>query len=155
MKDSSELIRRVRALAQPLVEAEGLELVGVEFQRERRGWVLRLYIDKEGGVTLADCEGVSHQLGDLLDVQDLIGHPYTLEVSSPGLDRPLTKEEDFIRFAGRLARVTTVQPLEGRRRFLGRLRGVREGQVLLEKGDGSVVAIPWGAIAKARLEIEL
>lgn len=155
MKDSSGLIGRIRALAQPLVEAEGLELVGVEFQRERRGWVLRLYIDKEGGVTLADCEGVSHQLGDLLDVEDLIGHPYTLEVSSPGLDRPLTKEEDFIRFAGRLARVTTVRPLEGRRRFLGRLKGVREGQILLEKEDGSVVAIPWGAIAKARLEIEL
>lgn len=155
MKDSSELIGRVRSLVQPIMEDEGLELVGVEFQRERRGWILRLYIDREGRVTLADCEGVSHQLGDLLDVEDLIDHPYTLEVSSPGLDRPLTKEADFIRFVGRLARVTTFQPVEGRRRFLGRLRGVREGQVLLEKGDGSMVAIPCGTIAKARLEVEL
>ncbi|MBI3989323.1 MAG: ribosome maturation factor RimP [candidate division NC10 bacterium] len=154
MKESSELIGRIKALAQPIVEDEGLELVGVEFQRESRGWVLRLYIEREGGVTLADCEGVSHQLGDLLDVKDLINYSYTLEVSSPGLDRPLTKEADFTRFAGRLARVTTFQPVEGRRRFLGRLRGVQEGQVLLEKGDGSMVAIPWETIAKARLEVE-
>ena len=149
-----ELIERIKAIALPIVEGEGLELVDVEFQRERGGWVLRLYIDKEEGVSLADCETVSAQLGDILDVEDLIDHPYNLEVSSPGLNRPLSREADFTRFAGRLVRITTLKPLGGRRRFVGRLLGLRDGNVILQEEDGSSAAIPHSAIAKARLEVE-
>jgi len=153
-KTRLELIERIKALAQPIVEGEGLELVELEFQREQGGWVLRLYIDKEGGVSLDDCEVVSHQLGDLLDVEDLIDHPYSLEVSSPGLDRPLSKETDLHRFAGRAVRITTYQPVEGRRKFVGRLLGYRDGRVILQRDDGSVMEIPYTTVAKARLEVE-
>lgn len=153
-KTRLELIERIKALAQPIVEGEGLELVELEFQREQGGWVLRLYIDKEGGVSLDDCEVVSHQLGDLLDVEDLIDHPYSLEVSSPGLDRPLSKETDWHRFAGRAVRITTYQPVEGRRKFVGRLLGYRDGRVILQRDDGSVMEIPYTTVAKARLEVE-
>jgi len=153
-KTRLELIERIKALAQPIVEGEGLELVELEFQREQGGWVLRLYIDKEGGVSLDDCEVVSHQLGDLLDVEDLIDHPYSLEVSSPGLDRPLSKETDWHRFAGRAVRITTYQPVDGRRKFVGRLLGYRDGRVILQRDDGSVMEIPYTTVAKARLEVE-
>lgn len=148
-----DLIERIKALALPVVESEGLELVDVEFQRERGGWVLRLYIDKEGGVSLADCETVSAQLGNILDVEDLIDHPYNLEVSSPGLNRPLKGEADFIRFAGRLVLMTTSQPVGGRSRFVGRLLGLKEGNVIIEEADSSTT-IPYALIAKARLEGE-
>jgi len=153
-KTRLELIERLKALARPIVEGEGLELVELEFQRERGGWILRLYIDREGGVSLDDCEVVSRQLGDLLDVEDLIDHPYSLEVSSPGLDRPLSKETDLHRFAGRTVRITTYQPVEGLRKFVGRLLSYRDGQVILQGDDGSVVEIPYTTVAKARLEVE-
>lgn len=152
-KAHPKLIERIEAIALPVVEGEGLKLLGVEFQKERRGWILRLYIDKEGGLSLTDCETVSHQLGDILDVEDLIDHPYTLEVSSPGLDRPLRREADFIRFAGRRVRVITSKPLGGRSQFIGCLRGLEGGNVILEE-DGSSAVIPYSAIAKARLEVE-
>lgn len=148
-----DLIERIKALALPVVESEGLELVDVEFQRERGGWVLRLYIDKKGGVSLADCETVSAQLGNILDVEDLIDHPYNLEVSSPGLNRPLKGEADFIRFAGRLVLMTTSQPVGGRSQFVGRLLGLKGGNVIIEEA-GSSTTIPYALIAKARLEGE-
>lgn len=158
-KGHPDLIERIKAVAFPLVEREGLELVDVEFRREQGGWVLRFYIDKEGGVSLADCETVSARLGNTLDMEDLIDHPYTLEVSSPGLNRPLKREADFIRFAGRLVRITTAQPVGGRHRFVGRLLGYQNGNVILEvetpRQGVSMEMIPYSAITKARLEVEL
>jgi ribosome maturation factor RimP len=114
-----------------------------------------VYLDRAGGVTLADCQRISEQLGDHLDVEDVIDHAYHLEVSSAGLDRPLTREADFLRFAGKAARISTAEPLAGQRHFRGRLVGLVEGAVLLDLPDGRRVAVPRGLIAKARLQIEL
>ncbi len=148
------VVERVTAAARPLAEAEGLALVAVEYQREAAGWVLRVYLDKPGGVTLDDCQRVSGQLGDLLDVEDLIDHAYTLEVSSPGLERPLVDATDFARFAGRTIRLQTDVPVDGQRRFRGRLLGVAEGAVRLELEGGRQVMIPHAAIERARLVVE-
>jgi len=152
---TAEVVDRVRCLATPILADRGLDLVEIEFRREGRGWVLRLYMDREGGVTLEDCQRVSEELSYHLDVGDLVQHPYTLEVSSPGLDRPLTREADFLTFLGRAARVTTGEPLEGRRNFRGRLAGLENDAVILDLAEGRRVKIPRKAIAKARLEIEL
>jgi ribosome maturation factor RimP len=148
------VVQRVAEAARPLVEAEGLELVAIEHQREPAGWVLRVYVGRTGGVSLDDCERVSRQLGDLLDVEDPIEHNYTLEVSSPGLDRPLVTEADFARFTGSLARVQTEEPVGGQRRFRGRVLGVAGGAVRLETEDGRQVEIPHTAIERARLVVE-
>ncbi|MGH7369549.1 MAG: ribosome maturation factor RimP [Candidatus Methylomirabilaceae bacterium] len=142
---------RAKAIAVPLLQELGLELVEVEFRREAGGWILRVYLDKRGGVTLGDCQRASEELSDLLDVEDLVGHPYSLEVSSPGLDRPLGREADFLRFVGERVRVTTLQAIEGQRRFLGTLKGYERGQVVLEREDGTMVLIPHSLISKARL----
>lgn len=149
---TGEVVERVKSIALPLFTELGLELVDVEFRREASGWILRLYIDKPGGVTLGDCQRVSEELSDLLDVENLIDYPYTLEVSSPGLNRPLRLESDFLRFVGQRARVSTSQAIAGQRRFLGILRGYEEGQVSLEREDGTVVPIPYALISKARLD---
>lgn len=149
------VIERVRALTLPVIEDQGMELVDVVFRREARGWVLRLYLDKPGGVTLEDCREVSEQLSDLLDVEDVIDHPYTLEVSSPGLNRILKTPQDFMRFAGRLARIETAAPISGQRQFHGRLEGYREGIVVLRQFQGPTCLIPLEAIVKARLEVEV
>jgi ribosome maturation factor RimP len=150
-----EVVERIRTVAEPILAERGLELVEVELQREGRGWILRLYMDRAGGVTLDDCQQVSEELGDHLDVEDLIDHPYHLEVSSPGLDRPLTREADFLRYAGKAVRITTHEAVEGQRNFRGRLAGLEDGMVLLDLAEGRRVRIPRGLIAKARLEIEL
>lgn len=148
---SMVIVERVRLVALPLLKEMGLDLVDVEFQREAGGWILRVYLDKRGGVTLSDCQRVSEELSDLLDVENLIDHPYSLEVSSPGLNRPLTQETDFLRFVGQRARVSTSQAIAGQRRFLGILRGYEGGRVMLEREDGTVVLIPHALISKARL----
>jgi ribosome maturation factor RimP len=148
-------VERVRHLTEPILADRGLTLVEVEFQRESRGWILRLYMDRPGGVTLDDCQKVSEELGDHLDIADVIDWPYHLEVSSPGLDRPLTRDADFVDYAGKAARITTHEPIEGQRNFRGRLAGLADGAVLLDLADGRQARIPRGLIAKARLEIEL
>ena len=141
---------RVWALAEPMCDAEGLALVHVEYRREAGGRILRIYIDKTGGVKLDDCVAVSRQLGDLLDVYlDEIGL-YNLEVSSPGSDRPLGRETDFERFKGCKAKIRTHHLLDGRKNFTGVLMGMSEGSVRL-KVDNKVVVIPFAEIQKARL----
>ncbi len=148
---SVEVVERVKSIALPLLQELGLDLVEVEFRREAGGWFLRLYLDKRGGLTLGDCQRVSEELGDLLDIEDLIDHPYSLEVSSPGLNRPLSREADFLRFVGQRARVSTSQAIAGQRRFLGTLKGYEGGRVMLEREDGTVVLIPHSLISKAHL----
>jgi len=128
----SRVADEVRALAGPIAGTQGLELVDVEFRREARGWVLRVYLDSPRGIGVADCQAVSERLGDRLDAEGLIEHPYALEVSSPGLDRPLRAAVDFTRFAGRRARIRTTEPLNGQRNFQGILRG-----------HGSFCAMGW------------
>jgi len=151
---SEEITGHVRTIAVPILSSEGLELVDVEYRREARGWVLRLYIDKEGGVTLDDCTRVSQEVGRSLDVEDVILNPYTLEVSSPGLNRPLKRREDFMKYRGRWIKVKTFHPIENRRQFRGRLTEVSDDRIEMEI-DGKVFQIPLSDVAKANLEIEL
>jgi len=151
----AEIAARFRTLAEPILSDLGLEMVDTEFRREAHGWVLRLYMDRPGGVTLADCQRVSEELGDHLDVEDFVGYPYHLEVSSPGLDRPLTRDQDFMRFTGQDVRVSTREALEGRRNFRGRLAGLQDGAVLLDLPDGQRVLIPRELILRAKLQPDL
>jgi ribosome maturation factor RimP len=144
------------AWAEPIVQGEGMELVDLEYRREGKGWVVRLFIDKPGGVTLEDCQEISRLFGAKLELEDRISHHYTLEVSSPGLDRVLKKEEDFRRFAGRAVDIRLERPLEGRRRFSGVLEGIEADRVILREDEGGVRAeLPRSWIARARLKIEL
>ncbi len=145
---------RVAALVAPLVADLGLELFEVQFRREGHGWVLRLTIDSPAGITVDDCARVSREAGHLLEVEEVIGHAYQLEVSSPGLDRPLRREQDFHHFSGRLAKIKTSRPLDGQQVFIGRLGPLQDGVLTLVCDQGEV-RIPLAEIAKARLEIEL
>ena len=150
---SQEIIDRVRAVANSILISEGMELVEVEYRREPVGWVLRLTIDKEGGVTLDDCTRISQEMGLSLDIEDLIFNPYHLEISSPGLDRPLKNERDFIRFSERHIRVKTIDPIGKQKSFKGKLRKCLEGRIEMET-DGGIVEIPLSNIARANLEVE-
>ncbi|WP_456434033.1 ribosome maturation factor RimP [Thermosulfuriphilus sp.] len=149
-----EIVSRVKELVEPILKALGLELVEVYFRREPQGWVLRLLIDKDGGVNLEDCVQVSEVVGDLLDAEDFIHHAYNLEVSSPGVERPLVRERDYERFAGRKAKLTTKRPLKGRRNFTGIILGIKDGLISLELADGQRVEIPFSAVEKAHLKFE-
>lgn len=136
-------------MVEPVVVHQGLELVDLEFQREPRGWVLRLYIDRqEGGVSLDDCTSVSREVSDLLDAKDPIDHPYCLEVSSPGPERPLRRPEDFQRYCGRGVRVKSWGA--GRKVLQGILLGLKEEVLEIDTPVG-IKRIPLSEIAKARL----
>jgi ribosome maturation factor RimP len=141
---------RLQELIEPIVQGLGYELVGSEWLSRSGSSLVRLYIDREGGVTIDDCEKVSHQVSGALDVEDLVRGPYTLEVSSPGLDRPLFTPAQFTRFAGREAKIRTHVPVDGRRNFRGFIRGVDETRVVLEV-DGAEVALAFEQIEKANL----
>jgi ribosome maturation factor RimP len=154
MTEAGEIAEKLASLAAPLLREERMELVETEYRREARGWVLRLYIDKEGGVTLDDCARISLEVGRILDVEDFISVPYTLEVSSPGLRRPLRKEEDFLKYCSRTIRVKTSAPVEGRRHFKGKLLGVADHMIEMVV-DRDVVRIPLSNVAKANLEFDL
>ncbi len=155
MDDRGLVAARVEELIQPLLVAQGVELVDLEYSRPRRGRaILRLFLDREGGITLEELARISRVVGQLLDVHDPISGSYNLEVSSPGLTRQLKNPGDYQRFSGRLARITTRQPVEGRQVHLGFIQGLEDDQVLLQAEDG-VKRIPLGEIAKARLEIDL
>jgi ribosome maturation factor RimP len=148
-----EIVDRVSAMVVPILLSEGMELVDIEYRRESKGWVLRLYLDKEGGVTLDDCTRISQEVGRGLDVEDFIQTPYTLEVSSPGLTRSLKTEKDFMKYRYRLIKVKTIDPIGNRRQFKGRLVEVSGNRIDLEV-DGEVFQIPLSNVAKANLEIE-
>ena len=148
--NEKKVAAQVSTLAEPLCAAEGLELVHVEFQREAAGRILRLYIDKPGGISLDDCVDVSRQMGDILDVNlEEIG-PYSLEVTSPGPRRPLAKHQDFERFKGQRAKITTSRPLNGQKNFTGVLAGLSGEQINLQIGEENIM-IPYQDILKARL----
>ena len=148
-------VEHVRQIAERVTASQGLELVDVEFRGGGKARLLRLFIDKPGGVTHEDCAFVSRELGTILDVEDAIPGSYTLEVSSPGLDRKLVKAADFERFAGSRVRLSTCEPVEGSRHFEGRLQGLREGRVALEVGSkkapAHAVEIELGNVERANL----
>jgi ribosome maturation factor RimP len=147
-------LERIREAAERVAQSLGLEVVDVEWKVGRDRF-LRVYIDKQEGVSHKDCEAVSNQLSVLLDVEDLIPgqQHYILEVSSPGLDRKLTKPAEFERFSGRLARIFTIEPVENQKFFEGRLAGVAGGKVQIEV-QGRVIAVPMEGIRKANLVVE-
>lgn len=159
-------LARVRDAAERVARSYGLEIFDVQLRREAVGLVLRVVIDKStGGTTeddsvgIAECQQVSHDLSAILDVEEedlgepALGQAYTLEVSSPGLDRPLRHEADYRRFTGRLAKIVTKAPVNGQSAFAGRLSGVEDGIVLLEEGR-TVHRVPLAEIKRARLEVE-
>ena len=152
--NSAGIEEMIARIAGPVIEAMGLELVDVEFRREPGGWIMRIYIDRDGGVTLDDCTAVSREVGTVIEVEDIVDHPYNLEVSSPGLTRPLKRIADFERFRGRTARIKCFSAIEGKKTFSGRLLGVDGDDVLLMDSDGKSVSIPFDSIAKANLEFE-
>ena len=142
--------KAVYQLCEPVAESCGLELVQVQYRREDHGWVLRILVDRPGGVSVDECGALSREVSDLLDVEELIDSSYHLEVSSPGLDRPLTKPEDFDRFAGQEITLKTSSPVEGRRNFKGTLKGIQDEIVMLEV-EGRKYEINWSLVQKANL----
>ena len=148
---------RTAEITEPVIAGMGMELLDVEFLHERDSWILRLFIDKLGGVGLEDCAAVSHAVEKAIAVEDIIEHAYHLEVSSPGLDRPLKKTEHFRRAEGRVVRVKTFGPLgePPRRNFRGVLAGVADDGVTVDVEGAGRFRIPFRAIAKANLDFEL
>ena len=138
---------------QSLLKTLGLELFDLQFRREGHGWVLRVFIDSKEGVTLDHCSDVSRQLGHYLDVEDFIDHPYHLEVSSPGLERPLRSLEDFRRFLGEKARVRLHDAVDGVKVFEGIIEDLIDGQIQLRLTDGGFIQFSFEQINKARLAI--
>lgn len=143
-------IDHLRSLVGPVVTSLGCELVDVRCLTERGRSVLRLKIDREGGVTVEDCSRISREVGTLLDVEESIRSRYDLEVSSPGLDRPLTGEADFVRYAGKVAAIRTGEPIDGRRNFKGVLKGVEEDRVIVVI-DGQEHRVPIALIERGHL----
>ena len=144
----------IRKLAEPVVESEGMELIHVECLRMKSRWIVRLYMDKPGGVTIDDCASVSDQVGDILNVHDIPPGPYSIEVSSPGLDRPLSRDKDLLRFRGSRVQVRLVEKFEGKRNFVGILEDYlvdSPDKFLVIKESGQVYQIPKTMVATARL----
>jgi ribosome maturation factor RimP len=156
MEDKQAVVARLEELIVPLLEAQGAELVELQYSRPKRGrGILRLFVDHPGGgITLAEITRISRIVSGLLDVRDVILGSYTLEVSSPGLTRALKTPRDYQRFVGRLVRVTTRTPWEGRQVHCGILQGLEDDRVCLKAGD-HLVSIPLSEIARARLDIDL
>ena len=152
---SQFLETRITKLAEQVAAALGMEIVLVEIKGDANRSVVRTYIDQPGGVSLDDCERFSKRLSVSLDVEDWIPYRYILEVSSPGVNRPLVKEADFQRFAGKNARVRTKAPLEGQKNFKGKIAGVTSGQLELEIAPGKQIVIALTDIEKANLIADL
>jgi len=153
MNRNKTIVETIMDLTEPILADMGFELVDLEYLMERGRWILRLYIDTEKGVTLDDCARVSRELGDVMDVHDVIEHRYVLEISSPGLDRPLRREKDFIRVIGKRIKVRMVAPIQGRRNFTGYLVDFQEGNLFMET-NGEKVSLPRSDVEKANLVYE-
>ncbi len=156
LKEERERIeQQTKELIKDIVQEHGLRLFDVEYRPEGRGWTLRVIVDKFGGVNIGDLERLSRTISPLLDVEDFIPHSYHLEVTSPGLTRELKKPEHFAFFIGRLIKVITKEPIEGKRELVGFIDDIENGILKVRiKGEDKIVHIPLSAIAKARLEVE-
>ena len=149
----NDMAARVGALIRPILDDLGLELVLIEYLSIQGRWTLRIFIDKDGGVTLDDCAVAGREIGDALDVDGALSHGYVLEVSSPGLDRPLTREKDYINSIGKKIRVRTGIPISGSRNFKGILR-FKDGKRLDMETESGIISIPFDTIQKANLIYE-
>ena len=153
MAKGSNTEQKVLPLLEPIVAENGLELVDLEFVKEGVNWYLRVYIDKDGGVSIDDCELVSRALEEKLDAADPIEQAYILEVSSPGLDRPLKKEADFQKFQGEIIDVKLYKPLNGSKQYQGKLLGLKNGVLSIEEENGNIVAFEYKETASVRLAV--
>jgi ribosome maturation factor RimP len=154
-------LEQIRAIAERVARSHGLEIWDIVSRRETTGQIVRVFIDRPGpaataeeSVSIEDCEQVSREIGTILDVDDPLPFAYTLEVSSPGLNRPLRGEQDYRRFAGRLAKIVVTEAVDNQTAFEGRLRGVEDGTVLLEGPKARMHRLPLRLITRARLEVE-
>jgi ribosome maturation factor RimP len=154
-------LEQIRAIADRVAASRGLEVWEIQSRREASGHVVRIFIDRPGpaataeeSVSIEDCEQVNREMSTILDVEDPLPFAYTLEVSSPGLDRPLRGEDDYRRFAGRLAKVVVSEAVDNQKAFEGRLRGFENGDVLLEAPNGRMHRLPMRLITRGRLEVE-
>ena len=147
-----DVVNRVKKLTEELLDSNNMELVDIEYRGEGRGKVLRIFIDKLNGVTIDDCADISRELSVLLDVNDVISDRYTLEVSSPGLRRPIKKKKDFKKFEGKLVLIKTKESINNRKVFKGTLNNCLENHIVLEI-DGDLHQIQFDNIKKANLEI--
>ena len=156
-----EPLAHIRAVAERVAASRGLDVWDIQNRRETIGHVVRIFIDRPGpaataeeSVSVEDCEQVNREIGTILDVEDPLPFAYTLEVSSPGLDRPLRDAGDYGRFAGRLAKIVVSEAVDNQKAFEGRLRGVDRGDVLLEAPNGRMHRLPWRLIVRGRLDVE-
>jgi ribosome maturation factor RimP len=156
---TGNVVEDVRAIASRVAEGYGLEIFDVQYRREGPGMVLRVQLDRPGpartaeeSVSIQDCASVSRDLSAVLDVEDVVPTAYTLEVSSPGLDRPLRHAEDYRRFAGRRAKIVMREPIDGQAFFKGELKGIDGTDVVID--DGKAHRVPIGVITRANLEVE-
>jgi ribosome maturation factor RimP len=154
-------VDQIRAIAERVATSRGLVIWDIQSRREAGGHVVRVFIDRPGpsataeeSVSIEDCEQVNHELSTILDVEDPLPFAYTLEVSSPGLDRPLRGLDDYVRFAGRYAKVVVKEPVDNQKAFEGHLRGVESDDVLLEAPNGRMHRLPLRLITRGRLEVE-
>ncbi len=154
-------LEHIRAIAERVAASRGLTVWEIQSRRESSGHVVRVFIDRPGpaatpedSVSIEDCEQVNREISVILDVEDPLPFAYTLEVSSPGLDRPLRGEDDYRRFAGRLAKVVVSEAVDNQKAFEGRLRGLDTGDVLLEAPNGRMHRLPMRLITRGRLEVE-
>lgn len=150
---SEDVTEQINDLLLPLLRSYEVELVDLEFVRTGKRWILRLFLDKPGGITIDDCAQLSRITGEVIDVHELIDHAYTLEVSSPGLNRPIKKTTDYQRFAGRLARLTVRQPDGKSLTLRGKLLGLEGDQVILQEDD-RIHRLNLNDIARARLDFD-
>jgi ribosome maturation factor RimP len=156
-----EAVERIREAADRVVESHGLEVFDVQLRRESTGWVVRVFIDRPGpsgtpedSVGVEDCAAVSRELSTILDVEEPLDRAYTLEVSSPGLDRPLRGARDFERFTGRAAKIVLDEPMDGQSAFAGRIRGLEDGMLVFEAEGRKLHRIALTNIKRARLDVE-
>ncbi len=154
ISEFKRIVNEVSLIAESFLHEFGMEMVDVEFLFENGRWILRVFIDKEEGVTVDDCASVSRELGDLIEAKSIIDYRYVLEVSSPGLNRPLKKESDFMRSIGKMVKLKMSRPINKRRNFIGRVTNVREGRISLLIDDSNLVELPLNEIDKARLKYE-
>ena len=145
--------KKVEAILMPIIEEKNFELVDVEFVKEGPNWYLRIYIDKEGGITIDDCEAVSRALEVELDKEDLIEQAYILEVSSPGIDRPLKKESDFAKYAGEIVDIKLYKAFEGSKEYQGALKGLENNIVTITDDNGKEISFDRKDIAGVRLAV--
>ncbi len=150
-----QLLERIRSIVEPIAAAKGYELVNLELRGDRRQYLLRVYIDKAGGITVGECADLSNYLSTVLDVEDPIQGRYTLEVSSPGIERTFYKKSDYDRFRGQPVRIQTHEQVEGRRTFHGELLEFRDELVRInERTMGREIAIPYHLIKRTQIEFE-